>query len=78
MLFRSPPYPSVIPYAHALIEAAPDGFVWATDWPHSRFGGFMPNDGDLIDLLAAWAPDASLRKRILVDNPARLYGFSAV
>lgn len=70
-----PPYPSVIPYAYALIAAAPDRCVWATDWPHSRFGGFMPNDGDLLDLLAVWAPDAQVRKRILVDNPARLYGF---
>ena len=52
-----PPYPSVIPYAHALIEAAPDRCVWATDWPHSRFGGFMPNDGDLLDLLAVLLGD---------------------
>lgn len=71
------PYPSVIPYARALIAAAPDRCVWATDWPHSRFAGFMPNDGDLLDLLAVWAPDAHTRKRILVDNPARLYGFPA-
>jgi 2-pyrone-4,6-dicarboxylate lactonase len=70
-----PPYPNVTPYAHALIAAAPDRCVWASDWPHSRFAGFMPNDGDLLDLLAVWAPDAALRKRILVDNPARLYGF---
>jgi predicted TIM-barrel fold metal-dependent hydrolase len=70
-----PPYPSVVPYAHALIAAAPDRCVWASDWPHSRFAGFMPNDGDLLDLLALWAPDAALRNRILVDNPARLYGF---
>ena len=70
-----PPYPLVTPYAHALIAAAPDRCVWASDWPHSRFAGFMPNDGDLLDLLAVWAPDVALRKRILVDNPARLYGF---
>lgn len=70
-----PPYPTVMPYARALIEAAPERCVWASDWPHSRFTGFMPNDGDLLDLLATWAPDAALRKLILVDNPARLYGF---
>ena len=72
-----PPYPAVIPYARALVEAAPARCVWATDWPHSRFTGFMPNDADLLEVLALWAPDAAVRKRILVDNPARLYGFPA-
>lgn len=71
-----PPYPSVLPYARALVDAAPERCVWATDWPHSRFAGFMPNDGDLLDLLATWVPDAGVRKKILVDNPARLYGFA--
>ena len=70
-----PPYPALIPYAHALIEAAPDRVVWASDWPHSRFKGYMPNDGELLDLLALWAPDAGLRQKILVDNPAQLYDF---
>ena len=70
-----PPYPNVTPYAQALIATAPERCVWASDWPHSRFAGFMPNDGDLLDLLAGWAPDAAVRKRILVDNPAQLYGF---
>ena len=72
-----PPYPAVLPYARALVEAAPERCVWATDWPHSRFAGYMPNDGELLDLLALWAPDAAVRKQILVDNPARLYGFPA-
>ena len=72
-----PPYPNVTPYAHALIAAAPERCVWASDWPHSRFAGFMPNDGDLLDLLKVWAPDEAVRRRILVDNPARLYGFPA-
>ena len=72
-----PPYPSLMPYARALVDAAPERCVWASDWPHSRFAGLMPNDGDLLDLLAAWAPDAAVRKRILVDNPAQLYGFPA-
>ena len=72
-----PPYPALLPYAHALIEAAPDRCLWATDWPHSRFSGLMPNDGDLLDLLALWAPDERVRNRILVDNPARLYDFPA-
>jgi 2-pyrone-4,6-dicarboxylate lactonase len=70
-----PPYPGVIPFAQALVDAGPDRVVWGTDWPHVIFDGFMPDDGKLLDILALWAPDAALRKRILVDNPAQLYGF---
>ena len=69
-----PPYERVVPFAQALIEAGPANVVWGSDWPHVIFDGYMPNDADLLDLLAVWAPDASLRKRILADNPARLYG----
>jgi len=71
-----PPYPNVTPCARALVDAGPDRVVWGSDWPHVLFDGFIPNDGELLDLLALWAPDAALRKRILVDNPATLYGFS--
>ena len=49
--------------------------LWGTDWPHVVVHGFMPNDADLLDQLLAWAPDAAIRKAILVDNPATLYGF---
>ena len=49
--------------------------LWGTDWPHPNIDGLMPNDGDLMDLLALYAPDEAVRNRILVDNPARLYGF---
>jgi 2-pyrone-4,6-dicarboxylate lactonase len=71
------PFVDVIPYAQAVIAAAPERIIWGTDWPHSNnfAPGHTPNDGDLIDLLAAFAPDEPMRKRILVDNPARLYGF---
>jgi predicted TIM-barrel fold metal-dependent hydrolase len=48
--------------------------LWGTDWPHAMMKKKMPNDGDLCDLLERWAPDA--RMRILVDNPAELYGFA--
>ncbi len=71
-----PPYDDVVPFARALIEAAPERMLWATDWPHPAFAGEMPNDGDLLDALADWAPDEALRRRILVENPARLYGYS--
>ena len=70
-----PPYPNVIPFAQALVAAGPERVVWGSDWPHVVFDGYMPNDGELLDLLALWAPDPALRQRILVDNPAALYGF---
>jgi predicted TIM-barrel fold metal-dependent hydrolase len=71
------PFIEVIPYATAVIAAAPERIIWGSDWPHSNnfSPGHTPNDGDLIDLLAAFAPDESTRKQILVDNPAALYGF---
>ena len=69
------PYPDTAPFAHALLEAAPERVVWGSDWPHVMVKGTMPNDGDLCDLLSAWVPDAELRRRVLVDNPASLYGF---
>ncbi len=70
-----PPYEDAVPFARALIEAAPDRVLWGTDWPHPNIEGVMPNDGDLMNLLALAASDAAVRNRILVDNPARLYGF---
>jgi predicted TIM-barrel fold metal-dependent hydrolase len=62
-------------FAAAFAEAAPDRCLWGTDWPHPGVSAEMPNDGMLIDLLAEWVPDAARRQRILVDNPALLYGF---
>jgi predicted TIM-barrel fold metal-dependent hydrolase len=69
------PYQDVFPFVHALVTAAPDQMLWATDWPHTTLPTKMPNDGDLCDLLFEWIPDPAVRKKVLVDNPARLYGF---
>jgi predicted TIM-barrel fold metal-dependent hydrolase len=70
------PYPEVTPLARALVRHAPERLVWGSDWPHVNLDGReMPNDGDLIDLLAEWVPDEATRTRILVDNPCALYGF---
>lgn len=66
----------VAPLARALYEAAPDRILWGTDWPHIRH----EDRGDaaaLLSLFGAWFPDADDRRRILADNPARLYGFAA-
>ena len=48
------PFHDVIPFAQALIEAAPDNLLWGTDWPHPNIAGYMPNDGDLVDLLVQY------------------------
>jgi predicted TIM-barrel fold metal-dependent hydrolase len=83
----APDYQDMVPYARALIAANTDRIVWGTDWPHpdsSRVEGRKPtdiapfyaiDDGRLMNQLPVWAPDADVRKKILVDNPARLYGF---
>ena len=68
------PYDDVVPYAQALIAAAPERILWGTDWPHPNVR-HMPDDGDLVDVLAAFAPDQSTRNRILVSNPETLYDF---
>ncbi|VVE17207.1 GntR family transcriptional regulator [Pandoraea eparura] len=73
---RFPTFEDVTPFAQALIEDAPDRMVWGSDWPHVSLTR-MPNTGALRNLLPLWAPDADTRRRILVDNPARLYGFPA-
>lgn len=69
-----PPYDDVVPFARALIAAAPDRVLWGTDWPHPNVR-HMPDDGDLVDLVAAFAPDEELRSQILVRNPEALYDF---
>jgi predicted TIM-barrel fold metal-dependent hydrolase len=83
----APDYADAAPLARALIAANPERIVWGTDWPHtdsSRQPGRpatdvspfqLIDDGLLLNQLAAWAPAAALRRQILVDNPARLYGF---
>ena len=67
-----PPFTDSVPFAQKLVEAAPDRILWGTDWPHPNVK-WMPNDGDLVDLFPLMVPDAALQKKILVDNPDRLY-----
>ena len=57
------------------MKAAPDRMLWASNWPHPSAPAHAPDDADLLDLLLDWAPDETTRHKILVDNPARLYGF---
>ena len=72
-----PPFHDAVPFARELIALAPDRILWGTDFPHPNISRWMPNDGDLLDLLPRFTDgDAVLQHRILVDNPARLYRFA--
>ncbi len=66
------PFRDAMPFARALIEAAPDRVLWGTDFPHPNVKE-MPNDGEQVDLFAETVPDEKLRRKILVENPTRLY-----
>lgn len=70
-----PGYGDSMPFAQALVAAAPDRCLWGSDWPHVAHWRPMPTVSALLDLLADWVPDEAVRNRILVDNPARFYGF---
>lgn len=72
---NAPDYPDARAFHEALVATNPEQLVWGTDWPHPRIESEMPDAGKLLDLFNAWTPDAVTRKRILVDNPARLYDF---
>jgi predicted TIM-barrel fold metal-dependent hydrolase len=66
------PFHDAVPFARALIDAAPDRVLWGTDFPHPNVK-VMPNDGELVDLFALFTGDEDLRRKVLVDNPTRLY-----
>ena len=70
-----PDYPDAKLIHEALVKANPEQIIWGTDWPHPRLERDMPEDGHLLDLFNAWTPEP-LRKKILVDNPQKLYGFA--
>jgi predicted TIM-barrel fold metal-dependent hydrolase len=71
----APRYADVTPVARALAEHAPQRCVWGSDWPHPTEPNVKPDDAALFDLLQEWSPDETVRHRILVANPAALYGF---
>lgn len=85
---QAPDYPEVAPLAKALIAANPQRMLWGSDWPHPApepLGHpatdiaplWQIDDGRVLNQLAVWAPNPTLRKTILVDNPAKLYGFAS-
>jgi D-galactarolactone isomerase len=70
-----PPYADSSEVARAYVQVAPERVLWGTDWPHPTQRDTKPDDALLVDLLADWAPNERTRQRILVDNPAELFGF---
>ena len=70
-----PPYPDLAPFVRKLVALRPEALVWGSNWPHPIRYTAMPDDGDLLDALRSWLPDAALLQQILVSNPAKLYDF---
>ena len=73
-----PDYSDMLAVVGAIVEARPDHVVWGSNWPHGGIAVPMPNDGDLLDFLLTSVPDETIRKQILVDNPAKLYGWQNI
>jgi len=70
---QGPPYDDVVAYAREIVERFPDRVLWGTDWPHPNMKTHMPDDGQLVDFIPRIATTESLRRSLLVENPARLY-----
>src|SRR5439155_24428744 len=70
-----PPWRDIGAHAKVLLSAAPDRMLWATNWPHPSPGTVKPDDAAVLDMLLDWVPDEAVRRKVLVDNPAGLYGF---
>jgi 2-pyrone-4,6-dicarboxylate lactonase len=66
-------YRDVIPFARRIVDAFPDRVIWGTDWPHPNLRKHMPDDGLLVDFIPHIAPTPELQRKLLVDNPMRLY-----
>ena len=66
-------YQDVVPFARRVMDEFPDRVLWGTDWPHPNLKNHMPDDGLLVDFIPQIAPTAALQRKLLVDNPMRLY-----
>lgn len=69
-----PGYEDLTPFVNALVKANPERLIWGSDWPHTDLYQDMPDDGKLIRALSSWVPSEEARQKILVTNPAHLYG----
>jgi 2-pyrone-4,6-dicarboxylate lactonase len=72
---QGPPYADAMPFARKLVAEFGDRCIWGTDWPHPNHQGPIPDDGELVDLIADIAPTPQARQALMVDNPQRLYDF---
>jgi 2-pyrone-4,6-dicarboxylate lactonase len=68
-----PHYADVVPFARRIVDTFPDRVLWGTDWPHPNMKSHMPDDGHLVDFIPGIAPTPELQRKLLVDNPMRLY-----
>ena len=66
-------YTDVVPFARRIVETFPDRVLWGTDWPHPNMKSHMPDDGKLVDFIPRIARTAELQRKLLVDNPMKLY-----
>jgi len=66
-------YRDVVPFARRIVEEFPDRVLWGTDWPHPNLKDHMPDDGLLVDFIPHIATTVELQRKLLVDNPMRLY-----
>ena len=70
-----PTYDDFVPFARKVVETYPDRVLWGTDWPHPNLNmvGHMPDDGALVNIIPRIAPTPELQRKLLIDNPTRLY-----
>jgi 2-pyrone-4,6-dicarboxylate lactonase len=73
-----PPYDDVLPFGRDMVESFPDRVLWGTDWPHPNMKSHAPDDGLLVDRIPLIAPTEALQRKLLIDNPMRLYWGEAV
>ena len=70
---KGPPYDDFVRAVRPLVEDYPDRVLWGTDWPHPNMQDNIPDDGALVDVIPRIAPTAELQRKLLIDNPMRLY-----
>ncbi|MEQ3624244.1 MAG: amidohydrolase family protein [Celeribacter sp.] len=73
LTLQGPPYDDVTPFARRLVEQFEDRVLWGTDWPHPNMKSHQPDDGLLVDRIPLIAPTETLQRKLLIDNPVRLY-----
>lgn len=70
---QGPPFDDFVEVIRPVVERYPDRVLWGTDWPHPNMEHRIPDDGQLVDVLPRIAPTAELQRKLLIDNPMRLY-----